>query len=109
MKVDGVGVYKDNNCSIVVTYLDWGTLQPGSARNITLYIRNEGNHVESLFMATSNWNPIDATDYMSLSWNYNGKTLNPMETVEVTLTLSISPTVESIADFSFDVVIGVSG
>jgi len=108
VRVDGVGVYEDRNCSVATSYLDWGTLEPGSAQNITLYVRNEGNHVATLFLAVDNWNPANAPDYMSLSWNYDGRTLSPMQTVAVTLTLSVSQNVENIVDFSFDVIIGTN-
>jgi len=109
IKVDGVGVYNDRNCSVSLTYLNWGTLEPESVSNITVYIRNEGNQAATLFMVADNWNPTNASNYMSLSWNYDGKMLSPMETVEVTLTLSVSPNVENIVDFSFDVIITVNG
>jgi hypothetical protein len=109
IKVDGVGVYNDGNCSVATAYLDWGTREPGSSSNITVYIRNEGNQVATLFMTVDNWNPDNASDYMSLSWNYDGKMLSPVETAAVTLTLSVSPNVQNIVDFSFDVIIGTNG
>jgi len=108
LRVDGVGVYQDANCSVAVKYLDWGTLEPGSAKNITLYVRNEGNHVAALFLATNNWSPVNASSYMALSWNYSGVVLGPMENIGVMLTLSISSAVKNIVDFSFDVIIGTS-
>jgi len=46
---------------------------------------------------------------MGLSWNYDGRVLNPTELVEITLTLSVSSDVENIVDFSFDIIIGVNG
>jgi len=108
VRVEGVGVYEDRNCSNATSYLDWGTLEPGSAQNITLYVRNEGNRVATLFLAVDNWNPANASNYMSLSWNYDGRMLSPMQTVEVTLTLSVSQNVENIVEFSFDVIIGTN-
>jgi len=108
LMVYGVGVYKDANCSINVTSLNWGTVEPSSLENITLYIRNEGNHAATLFLETNNWSPINATNYMALSWNYSGKMLNPMESVGVTLTLSVSSAANNITDFSFNVIIGTS-
>jgi len=108
LKIDGVGVYKDRSCIVAITYLDWGTLEPGSVRNATLYIRNEGNHGVTLFLATDNWNPVNTSSYMVLSWNYDGRMLGSLESVEVTLTLSVSLEVQNIADFSFDVIIGVN-
>jgi len=108
LRVDGVGVYEDANCSVAVKYLDWGTLEPSSVKNISLYIRNEGNHVATLFLATNNWSPVNASSYMALSWNYSGKVLSSMENIGVMLTLSISSAVKNIVDFSFDVIIGTS-
>jgi hypothetical protein len=108
LRIDGVGVYDNRDCSIATAYLDWGTLEPGSTRNITLYMRNEGNHQATIFMTAENWNPVNASSYMQLGWNYGGQILNPMEVVEVALTLSVSPTVENILDFSFDVMIGIN-
>ena len=106
LRIDGVGVYQDTNCSIKITNLDWGTLEPGTVKNITLYIRNEGNHVATLYLMVNNWSPINASTYMALNWNYSGKTLSPMENVAVILTLSVSSVARNIVDFSFDVVIG---
>jgi len=106
LRVDGVGVYQDANCSVALKYLDWGTLEPSSAKNIILYVRNEGNHVATLFLATNNWSPVNASSYMALSWNYSGVVLSPMENIGVMLTLSISSAVKNIVDFSFDVIIG---
>jgi len=108
LRVDGVGVYQDANCSIAVKYLDWGTLEPSSAKNITLYVRNEGNHVATLFLATNNWSPVNASSYMALSWNYSGVVLSPMEDAGVVITLSVSSVVKNIVEFSFDVIIGTS-
>jgi len=108
LRVDGVGVYQDANCSVAVKYLDWGTLEPGSAKKITLYVRNEGNHVATLFLSTDNWSPVNASSYMALSWNYSGTMLSPMENIGVTLTLSVSSAVMNIVDFSFDIIIGAN-
>lgn len=108
LKVNGVGVYQDANCSIAVEYLDWRTLEPGSAENITVYVRNEGNRAATLFLETNNWNPVNASSYMTVSWDYSGQTLNPTENSRITLTLSISSDVKDIVDFSFDIIIGTS-
>jgi len=90
VKVERVGVYWDNNCSIAVEYLDWGTLEPGSAQNFTVYIRNEGNRDASLFLVTENWNPSNATDFLSFNWNYDGTMLGPMDAIEVIGVVSVS-------------------
>jgi hypothetical protein len=108
LRIDGVGVYDDKDCVTATSYLDWGTLEPGSTKNITIYIRNEGNHQATVFISSGNWRPADAASYMQLDWNYVGEALDPMEVVEFTLTLSVSSAAEDILDFSFDVTIGTN-
>lgn len=101
----GVGVYWDSGCSNQVTSVDWGTVEPGSTKNVTVFIRNEGNVPETLSLETENWNPQNASSYMSLTWDYGGQAINVDEVVQVTLSLSISDTIEGITNFSFDIVI----
>lgn len=109
VKTVGVGVYWDSSCSSAVSFVDWGTVEPGSTKNVTIYVRNEGNDAVNLFMFADNWNPSDASNYMALSWDYANQTIDPQEVVQTTLTLSTSSSMEGITDFSFDIVISVSG
>lgn len=101
----GVGVYWDSGCSNQVTSVDWGTVEPGSTKNVTVFIRNEGNVPETLSLETENWNPQNASSHMSLTWDYGGQAIDVDEVVQVTLSLSISATIEGITSFSFDIVI----
>ena len=108
LRIDGVGVYDDRDCTSVTTSLDWGTLEPGSTENITVYIRNEGNLQTTLLLTAENWHPVSASIFMRLDWNYRGESLDPMEVAELTLTLSVSSEAENMLDFSFDVIIGTN-
>jgi hypothetical protein len=109
VKALGVGVYWDSGCSQSVSVIDWGSVEPGAVKNVTIYVRNEGNTPATLSLQTSNWNPANATDYISLSWNYNGQTIDLNQVIGVTLSLSISSNIEGITTFSFDIVIVGSG
>jgi hypothetical protein len=60
-------------------------------------------------MNATNWNPSNASDYISLSWDYGGQLVNPGELIPVIFTLSISESVEGITSFSFDITIMGSG
>jgi hypothetical protein len=77
--------------------------------NVTVYVRNEGNVAASLSLATDNWNPSNASNYLALSWNYVGQPLSPQEVTSVTLILTVSPSVHGIESFSFDIIISVAG
>ena len=105
LKAIGVGVYWDKNCSSSVSSIDWGLVEPGLASKVTVYIRNEGNCAVTLFLGTENWNPENASDYLTLKWDYVDQIISPGETVQVTLSLLASPDVKDIVDFSFDVFI----
>jgi len=105
----GVGVYWDSNCSSAVSWIEWGTVEPGLTRNVTVYLRNEGNEAANLFMFPDNWNPPEASNYMTLSWDYAGNSVDPQEIVQTTLRLSTSPGIEGITNFNFDIIIGATG
>jgi hypothetical protein len=109
VKAVGVGVYQDIGCTTPLSSVDWGSLDPGSNNNVTVYIRNEGNSVVSLTMNTANWNPSTASNYMTLTWNYGGQSINVGAVTQVKLTLSVSASVAGITDFSFDINIVASG
>jgi hypothetical protein len=109
VKALGVGVYWDSGCSQTVSSIDWGLAEPGAVKNVTVYMRNEGNAPITLSLQTSNWNPPNAADYISLSWDYGGQAIGVNQVVAVTLSLSISSNIQGITTFSFDVVIAGSG
>lgn len=109
VKTVGVGVYWDNECTNMLSSVDWGTLEPGSSENVSCYIRNEGSSVSTLSMYTSNWNPSNASGYMSLSWDYGGQSIDVDEVVQVTFTLSVDAGIEGITSFRFDITIVGSG
>ena len=105
VKAVRVGVYEDFECSVNVTAINWGTLEPGAVTNFTVYVRNEGNTPLMLNMTTANWNPENASRYITLEWNLEGYTINPLNVVPANLTLSVSPNIEGITNFHFEIFI----
>ena len=105
----GVGIYLDSSCRNSLSSIDWGTLEPGSHKTFSYYVRNDGNSPSTLTLQTSNWNPPGAANYISLIWDYDGQVLNVGEVIQITFTLSISAMIEGITSFNFDItVIGTS-
>jgi len=103
-----VGVYWDGNCTEYVTTIGWGTIEPNYVKNVTMFVRNEGNVDVILFLDVVNWAPPEASGYMTLGWDYANQTLEPDEVFEVTLTLSVSSDIEGISNFGFDIILGSS-
>lgn len=116
IEVEGVGVYSDLNCNTPIDHIDWGSLEPASTKNQTIFVRNEGNSPTSFFLATTDWNPANLSQYMHLTWNYEFQTVYPYETIQVTLTLTASSSPEfhnyvisnSISHFDFSIIIGIN-
>jgi hypothetical protein len=109
VKAIDVMVYSDADYKNVLSSIDWGLLEPGESKNLTYYVRNEGNSAVTISLLTENWNPLNASRYIDLNWNYEGQSIVPDGVVEVTFTLVVSPSVEGITDFTFDIVIVGSG
>jgi hypothetical protein len=107
VKVVGVGVFWDGSCTDPVSAIDWGMVEPGSVNNVTVYVRNEGNVASNISLTVENWNPLNASDYFILTWDYDCEQLNPREVAQTTLTLSVSQSVHGIESFSFDIVFSV--
>jgi hypothetical protein len=105
VKAIGVGVYWDSACTNAVSLIEWNSIGPGEAKNVAVYIRNEGNMAVVLNMTTSNWNPATASSYISLSWNRGGYVLATGAKVQAVLTMSVSSTISGVTSFSFNIVI----
>jgi hypothetical protein len=90
IKTIGVEAYWDPSLENKTETIDWDTIWPGSTKNVTLYIRSVSNVKTSLHLNTSSINPANISEYLNLSWNYDGTPLNPNGIIQVTLFLSAS-------------------
>jgi hypothetical protein len=105
----GVGIYSDSACTSRTYSVNWGTLERGTYKLITLYIKNEGSVASRLSMTVNNWTPSNTTNYVTLTWNYANQTLSSNAVQQITLKLTISSAVSGITNFSFNTIITASG
>lgn len=101
----GVGVYQERWGLNEVTSIDWGVIEPGSSLDFIVYIKNQGNAPMKLNMTVDDWSPSSASDFIALTWDMEGAQVDVGEALKTTLTLSVSPQIEGITGFSFDVTI----
>ena len=101
----GIAAYRDASCTTTASNVPWGTIAPGSSGKYTLYIKNKGTTSLNLFLDTTNWNPTNAANYMTLTWNYNGQKIEPNQVIQITLTLSVSQSISGIDSFNFEIVL----
>jgi len=101
----GLGVYWDPECTNATSSLEFGLLAPGSSKIFDLYLRNEGDLDLTLNMTAENWDPAEATNYMTLTWNREGQQVSPDEVIGFVITLSVSEDIQGISSFSLDIII----
>lgn len=109
IKTINVNAYQDQACTIPLNKINWGTIEVGSNKDHLCYLRNEGNAPIILYLNTDNWNPIEAKDFITLSWNYAENSIQPNDVASITLTLQISTEIQGITTFSFDIIITGEG
>ncbi len=109
IKAINVGVYDDIGCTQASSSIDWGTPEPGDLVTKTLYVKNLGNADMTLHLATTNWTPAAASNYLTVSWDRESSVLSPDEVVETTITLGVSNSITGIDTFSFQIIIEGTG
>lgn len=103
IKTIGVNVYKDQNCTEFMTVLDWGMLEPSSSKTFKVYVKSISNTFLTLNVFSANWQPTNCTDYMIFVAEPNNFTMQPLEMIEVNLTLTIAFDIHGITNFAFDI------
>ena len=99
----GIDTYWDSKCTQKISSLDWGSLEPGTTKAITMFIKNKGKNQVTLSYYVSNYNPPYAINQLTTTWDYAGQIIGFKDSVQVTFTLSVSETAETIENFSFDI------
>jgi len=105
IKAIGLSIYWDAHCTDEATSVDWGVIESNTKVTRTIYILAVGNSPLTLSMYTEAWQPPNAVDFITLTWNVEGQTIQPQQIIPAELTLFCQPNVTGITDFSFNIVI----
>lgn len=93
--------YTDSACTVALSEIDWGTLTNGATTAATFYIKNTGENSNlTLNFNVTDWDPPGAAQYISLSWNYDGRVLQPGQAVQLQMQLSVAEGVTGVSAFS---------
>jgi hypothetical protein len=111
IKTIGVEAYWDSDCENKTEFIDWDLMQPGSTKNVSLYIRSVSNVETILDLFAANFTPAGISEYITLSWNYNGNVLKPNGLINLTIFLAVSNeysfaqylAVNEVKNFSLDI------
>lgn len=100
-----VGTVKTIGVEADVDFIDWEMVEPNSSNTQLINVQPTGNVPVTLTLATANWTPPNASQFLTLTWNYTGQILQPFEWTPVELTLTVASNVTGIDSFSFDILI----
>jgi hypothetical protein len=95
-----IKTYSDSACTNQINTLSWGTLNQGSHKEITIYLKNSGNVPATLDCSFTGWNPSIASNYITISWNRNGSTIGPGEILSAKFSLDVSDNIVNVSTFS---------
>lgn len=91
-----------------VSSLDWGVLSPGSYKSLGVLVNNTGQLDAVLNIKTQNWEPLEAEQFLNLTWDQEGSVIGPGKSVAASVSLKVSPWIQNITAFSFDIVINAA-
>jgi len=94
-----IDVYSDPDCRNSMVSIVWGLLSPGEAKNVTVYVRNEGEANAVLSLSAYNWTPTEASNFMRITSDYTGAPLRPGQVLPFVVTLTVDQNISQITDF----------
>jgi hypothetical protein len=98
IKTIEVEIYWDKQAQNKTDLINWGELQTGKSVETTVYMKSVSNFDVTVDLVLTDWSPPEISDYVSLTWDYDGAILEPQELIEVTLTMS-APSTNEFVDY----------
>lgn len=103
--IDMLRIYDSATADIEINSIDWGLCYVAQAKSKMLYLKNIYSSNISLGLSTSNWVPENASDYISVDWDYRNQTIMPNEVYPAKMTLWVAANITGITNFSCNVTI----
>ena len=105
IKAININVYQDSQCTLPLTVINWGTVEPSETTNATAYLRNEGNSPILAFISTNNYDPLNASLFLQVYWNYDGSSIASFQVFQAEIFLHVASNVTGIDAFTFSIII----
>lgn len=98
-------VYWDITATMRCERIDWGTLNPGEEKTITVFVKNTGGDAITGSFEVSGWDPPETGAYITLTWDFAATPLQPGRIRETHFTLTVSPDITGITNFYFTITV----
>lgn len=92
-------VYYDEDCQNPVGSIDWGMIEPGFSKNITIYVKNNGNTPLVISINTSDWQPPIAEKYINISLIAEQPIVHPKTVAREAINLYVSKDMQEIITY----------
>ena len=100
-----VDTFSDPDCLNPITSVNWGVIEAGGTSTSTIYLLNNGNVDTVVYLESHNWVPYETSNYMVLSWDYDGTSLAPGEIRAINVFLHVSSDCPELEVFKFELII----
>jgi hypothetical protein len=101
VKTVNLSVYTDANCTQNCTSLGDFAVISGCNTSKTVYVKNMGNVPQTLNMTVSNWNPSNASSYLTLTWDQENTVLDAGQIVVANFTLTAVSKTDCLTKFGY--------
>lgn len=103
-----IDFFSDSGCTVPLSALTWGSLNPDSSNTRTIYIKNTGSVSVTLNCTVSGWNPVAAGSFISLTWDRENAVVAPGASVAATFTLTVSPDIVGVESYTMSINVGAT-
>ena len=111
----GLEVYSDAGLTSQLAAISWGNVTAGDVIAYDMWILITENSPATLAMSLENWQPSEASQYISMGWDYAGNVVNPGQSLKVRLTMTLADNALDFlilapdGEFAFDIVLTAMG
>jgi hypothetical protein len=103
--IEMLKIYDSTTADTELNRIDWGLCYVAQAKSKMLYLKNIYTTNISLGLSAKDWVPENASDYISIDWDYRNQTIMPNEVLLAKLTLWVAANITGITNFSCNVTI----
>jgi len=104
IKTEGlIGVYQDEECTVPLTSINWGTIYMWQTKTVKAYIKNLADYPMNLTLYIVRWKPQQITSVLRAGWLLTNTTLSAFEVRETNFFLECYDVLRNVrsVEFSF--------
>lgn len=102
---EGISVFADEELSVPLNEINWGTVYFNSTINKKMYLNNSLSFPVQMSMNTSDWDPIETEQCFNVTWDVENEIIKLNEPLPATVSLTLIAVPENATNFTFNIII----